>query len=145
MVDDDATERDHSYLGGAAADVHDHRAYRLLNREAGAYGRGHGLLDGVSFPGPGVDGGVVRGAALHLGDSRGDADHHAGLGGHDALRVYFMDEVLEHRLDHIKVGDDAVFEGANGDDVAGSLADHSFGLGPYGVGAASVSFIDGDY
>ena len=42
---DDATERDHRDLGGAAADVDDHVAGRLVHREPRADRRGHRLLD----------------------------------------------------------------------------------------------------
>ena len=47
---DDAAEGDHRRLGGATADVDDHVAERLVDRQAGADGRGHGLLDEVRPP-----------------------------------------------------------------------------------------------
>ena len=45
---DDAAERDHRDLGGAAADVDDHVAGRLVDRQARADRRGHRLLDDVA-------------------------------------------------------------------------------------------------
>src|SRR6478672_6124992 len=99
VVDDDTAQRDDSHLGCAAADVHDHRAYRLLHGQARADSRSHRLLYRIGFARPGVDGRVVCRPAFDLGNARRYADDHARLGRHDALRVYFADEVLEHRLD----------------------------------------------
>src|SRR5207248_6479975 len=61
------------------------------------------------------------------------------------LGVHFLDEVLEHGLDHVEVGDDAVLEGAYGDDVAGRLAYHGFGLGSHRVGLAAIALINGHH
>src|SRR5918994_595759 len=47
----DAAEADNGHLGRAAADVDDHVPGRLLDRQAGADGRGHRLLDDVGGPG----------------------------------------------------------------------------------------------
>jgi len=44
------------------------------------------------------------------------------------LAVGLLDEVPEHRLGDLEVGDDAVLEGADGGDVAGSAAKHALGL-----------------
>ena len=51
---DDAAERDERGLRRAAADVDDHVADRLVDRQAGADGGGHRLLDelGVGRAGP---------------------------------------------------------------------------------------------
>src|SRR3546814_5940161 len=38
---DDAAEREDGYLGGAAADIHNHRSGRLGHRQAGTDRRGH--------------------------------------------------------------------------------------------------------
>jgi hypothetical protein len=73
---DDAAERDAGDLGGAAADVDDQVAGGLVHRQAGPDGGGHRLLDQPGRPGPGLDGRLLDGPALHLGDSRGDADQH---------------------------------------------------------------------
>ena len=45
LAHDDAAERDHRDLGGAAADVDDHVAGGLVHGEPGADRGGHGLLD----------------------------------------------------------------------------------------------------
>ena len=57
---DDAGERDDGDLGGAAADVDDHVAGRLGDRQARADGRGHGLFDQVDLAGAGGLGRLSR-------------------------------------------------------------------------------------
>ena len=85
------------------------------------------LLDEVDPAGAGLDARVDDGALLDLGDAGGHADHDPGLeqadGGHLA------DELPEHPLRHVVVGDDAVPQRADGDDVAGGAAQHLLGLG----------------
>src|SRR5918994_614240 len=67
----DATEADNGHLGRAAADVDDHVPGRLLDRQAGADGRGHRLLDDVGrLSGAGVLGGLLHGPLLDPGDAR---------------------------------------------------------------------------
>jgi hypothetical protein len=43
-----------------------------------------------------------------------------------------VDEITEHAFGDLKVGDDAVFHGADGDDGAGSAAEHALGLIAHG-------------
>ena len=77
---DDAAERDDRDLGGAAADVDDHVAARLVHRQVGADRRGHRLFDDVHrLARAGVLGGVLHGTLLDTGDARRHADHHARL------------------------------------------------------------------
>src|SRR6478752_5114954 len=122
VIDDDAAKRNNRYLGSTAAYVHHHRAYRLLHRQARADSGSHWLLDRISLTRPRINGGVMGRAALHFGHAGGDADNHAGLGGHQALGMDFLDEVLQHRLDHVEVSDHTVFERANSDDMSRRLA-----------------------
>ena len=80
LAGDDAAERDDGDLGGAAADVDDHVAGRLLHRQTGTDGRRHRLLDDVGrLAGAGVLGGLLHGALLDAGDAGRHADDHAGL------------------------------------------------------------------
>src|SRR5690606_26789660 len=51
---DHAAQRNDADLGGAAADVDDHRARGFGNRQAGADRGGHGLLDQVDLGGAGA-------------------------------------------------------------------------------------------
>ena len=66
---DDAAERDHRDLGGAAADVDHHVAGRLVDRQAGADRRGHRLLDDVHLAGAGLVAGFLDRALLDPGDA----------------------------------------------------------------------------
>jgi hypothetical protein len=54
-----------------------------------------------------------------------------------------LDEVAEHLLGLIVIGDDAVFEGAYSDDIAGRAAQHPFRFLAYGQNLLIVS-IDRD-
>ena len=134
---DDAAERDHGDLGGAAADVDDHVARRLVDRQVGADRRGHRLLDDVHrLAGAGVLGGVLHGALLDAGDARRHADDHARLV--PLAGVHPLDEVAEHLLADLEVGDDAVLQGPDGLDVVGRAAHHPLGLEADGDGLAVV-------
>ena len=77
LRDDDPAERDHRHLAGAAADVDDHRAGRLADRQAGADRGRHRLLDQVGLAGAGRQAGLLDGALLDPGDAGGDADDDA--------------------------------------------------------------------
>ena len=82
-------------------------------------------------------------ALLHPGDAGGDADDHARLREETAL-VHLLDEVAEHLLRDVEVGDDAVLQGTNGLDVARRAADHALGLGPDGE-HGSAQGVDRDH
>src|SRR5262249_59325725 len=125
------------------ADVDDHAADRFVDRQTGADHGGDRLLDRVGLAGAGGEGGVFHRAFFDLGDAARDADDDAGVGGHHALQVDLADEVVEHHLDGVEVGDDAVLEGADGDDALRGLADHRFRFDAHGEGPATLS-IDGD-
>ena len=77
----------------------------------------------------GVLGRVAHGADLDVGGSGGDADDHAqrrceeASGGLDLL-----DHAAEHEFRGVEVGDDAVFERADGLDVRVCLLVHLAGL-----------------
>ncbi len=43
-----------------------------------------------------------------------------------------LDEVPQHLLGHVEIGDHAVLQGPNGLDVRGRAADHPLGLGSHG-------------
>ena len=104
-------------------------AVGLGDVDAGADGGRHGLLDEVGLPGAGLDAGVDDGALLHLGDAGGHADQHPGLEELEARHL--ADELPQHLLRHVIVGDDALPQGADGHDVAGGPAQHGLGLGAH--------------
>ena len=130
-AEDDAGERNERYFRGAAADVDDHVARRFLDGQADADGRGHRFLDEINFARSGVRGRILDRAFFHLGDARRNGNDHARTH-HAASAVRFADEVREHGLGDLEVGDDAVLERADGDDVARGAAEHALGLVPDG-------------
>ena len=118
----DAAQRDDCDLSGAAADVHDHAAGGLADGQARTDGSGHGLLDHRHLTGTSLQGSFPHGAALHLGHAGGNADDHAGAGEH-AVAAGLLQEVLQHIGGDVKIGNDAVLQGAHCHDAAGGTAD----------------------
>ena len=68
---DGTTEGDERGLGRAAADVDDHVANRLVDRQVGTDGRGHRLLDELGIGSTGAARRVGDRATLDLGDGGG--------------------------------------------------------------------------
>ena len=124
---DDAGERDHRDLGRAAADVDDHVAGRLLDRQPGADRRRHRLLDQVDLARARGLRRVAHRALLDLGDARGHADDDARADQGLAV-VHLLDEVAQHLLGDLEVGDHAVLQRPDGDDVPGRAPEHVLGL-----------------
>ena len=124
---DDAAERDDRDLGGAAADVDDHVAGRLVDGQPGADRGGHRLLDDVDPAGAGLVAGLLDRALLDGGDAARHADHQPGLG-EVAAAVHLLDEEPEHLLGRVEVGDHAVLERPDRGDVVGRAADHPLRL-----------------
>ena len=54
-----------------------------------------------------------------------------------------MDKLLEHALGHLVVGDDALAQGADGNDVAGGTAEHGLRLSADLQELAGI-LVDGD-
>ena len=130
----DAAERDHCYLGGPPTDVHDHVARRLVNREPCSDGRRHGLLDDVGLASAGILCGLHDCSLLDASDSRRDTDDHPWL--REATLVHPVNEVAQHLLADLEVGNHAVFERSNGLDVARRPTDHPLGFGTHGEGTS---------
>ena len=141
LRDDDAAERDDGDLGRAAADVDDHVAGRLGDGQPGADRGGHGLLDEVRLARAGREGRFLDGALLDAGHARGHAHDDARV--REAVLVHLLDEVAQHLLGHVEVGDDAVLERPDGRDVARRAAEHPLGLDADGVHLA-VALVDRD-
>ena len=72
----------------------------------------------------------------------GHADDHARV--RPAVLVHLLDEVAEHLLGDVEVGDDAVLQRPDRGDVAGRAAEHALGLDADGVDLAGA-LVDGDH
>jgi hypothetical protein len=142
LRDDDAAEADHRDLGGAAADVDDHRAGRLGDREAGADRGRHRLLDQVCLAGAGREAGLLHRPLLDSGHPRGNADDDPRVG--EAAGVKRGDEVPQHLLGDLEVGDHAVFQRPDRGDRAGRAAEHPLCFDADGVDVAAER-IDRDH
>jgi hypothetical protein len=143
-VRDDTRKRDHRDLGGSAADVDDHVAGRCLDREAHTDGRSHGLVDHVDTLRAGGHRGGAHGAALELGDARGNADDHPRLDAENAFGGDLLEEMTEHHFRHVHVGDHAVFERTDRLDPLGRAAEHALGLEP-DAHDATAALLDGHH
>ena len=130
----DATKRDDSNLSCAAADVDDHVARWFRNREPGANCSGHRLFDQVGNARTGRECGLFNRTLLDARHTRRNADNDARMG--PAVLMDLVDEMAEHLLRHLKVGDHAVLERANGYDRCRSTTKHALGLNADGQDSA---------
>ena len=113
----------------AKPDVHHHVAVGLGDVDACADGGGHRLLDEVDLPGASLNACVDDGALLDLRDAGGHADDDPGLEEGEAGDL--MDELLQHPLRHVIVGDHALPQRTDGDDIAGGTPQHGLGVGAH--------------
>jgi hypothetical protein len=90
---------------------------------------------------PGAVGTVLH-RAFSLGDLGRHANNDARAHPHGAV-VRLLDEVREHLLGDLEVGDDAVLHRLDGHDVAGRPAQHLLGFLPDGLDLPG-DLIDGD-
>jgi hypothetical protein len=123
---DDVAERQHRHLGGAAADVHDHVA--------------GGSVMGIPAPMAAAMGSAMSPARRAPADSTdwriarfstgvapwGTQTMILGLRARTAVDL--ADEVLDHLLGHVEVGDDAFAHGPDRLDGAGGAAEHQLGV-----------------
>ena len=84
--------------------------------------------------------GFLDGPAFHFRNAGGNGDEHARLDQVIPGRGFF-NEVTEHFLRDVEVGDDAVLQRPDGRDGAGGAAQHSLGFVPHGQNLVSL---DGD-
>ena len=142
LRDDDPAERDDGDLGRAAADVDDHVPGRLGDGQPGADRGGHRLLDQVRLARAGVERRLLDGALLDARDAGRDADDDARM--REPVLVHLHDEVPQHLLGHVEVGDHAVLERTDRADRAGRAAEHPLRLEPDGVHVAGA-LVDRDH
>ena len=138
---DDSPERDHRHLGGPAADVHDHAAARLRDRQPGADRRRHGLFDQVDGACARCQGRLLDGFPLDLRDPTGDAEN--DLREWQPAAAALADEVAQHLLGRLEVRDHPVPERPNRPDRGRRPADHPARVGSDGLYLAG-SVVDGD-
>ena len=119
----DAAQRNHRNVRCAAANVDHHVAAGLGDGQSGADRRYHGLLDQMHFAGLGAIGRIHDRAFFHLRNLRRDTNHDARMHQHLAV-VRLLNEIVQHLLGDLEIGNHAVFHGLNGDDVAGRAAQH---------------------
>ncbi len=126
---DDAGHRDDRDVGGAAADVDDHVAGRLGDGQAGADRRRHRLVDQVDLAGLGPQRALLHRAPLDLRDLGRHADDDARPDPH-AARAGPLDEVGEHPLGGVEVGDDPVAQRLDRHHVVRRAPEHLLGAAP---------------
>ena len=119
----DAAERDHGDLRRTAADIDDHAPRRFFDGKSRTDCCCHRLLDEIRLARARLLCSINDGTLLHLGDSRGHTDHHTRT--NERLGTHRLaDEILQHRLRHVKVRNDTILHRANGHNVARCAADH---------------------
>ena len=123
----DAAHGDDRDVRRAAADVHDHVAGRLFDRQARADGRSHGLLHQINFAGARAIRGVLHRALFHRRNFAGHSDDDARMHQHAAV-VRLLNKIRQHFFGDFEVGDDAVLHGLDGHNVAWRAAEHLFGF-----------------
>ena len=136
MVNDDTTQRDDCYLSGATTDVHNHAANWLLDGEASANRRCHGLLNNKSFTCLCVQCGITSGTLLNFRHSRRNAYHNPRSWIHQwysRVGMGLLDKVGQHLLYDVKVGDHSILERTHRNNVCRRLAYHGFGLSAHGM------------
>ena len=136
LRDDDPAERDHRDLARPAADVDHHRAGGLADGQPGADRRRHRLLDQVRLSRPGREARLLDRALLDSGHAAWHAHHHPGVG--PAVLMHLLDEVPEHLLGDLEVGDHAVLQRPDRLDRPGRAPQHPLGLDPDRVDLAAA-------
>ena len=122
-----AVQRNHTHFGGAAANIHHHRACGFFNGQACANRGCHRFFNQIN-------GGCARflrriadGFALHLRCAARHANHNARRGCPFAA-VYFADKSFEHFACNHKIGNHAVFHRADSLDRTWGAPQHFFGF-----------------
>src|SRR5436190_396155 len=129
-VADDARERDDGDLRRAAADVDHHVARRRLDRQTDTDRRRHRLGHHEHFLRAGAEGRVAHRTLFHLGDAAGHAHDDARLHLEDVIVDDELQEVAQHLLGHVEVGDHSVLHRPDGDDALRCATEHALRLEP---------------
>src|SRR6185436_15855602 len=87
---------------------------------------------------------VAHRTLLHFGDTRGYTDDDPGFHLEDVVLDDEREEVPQHLLGDVEVGDHAVFHGTDGDYALGCSAEHALGLQPDAFDLLALT-VDRDY
>ena len=121
----DSPQRQNRDLGRPAADIHHHRTDGLGHRHPRADRGRHRLLDQIHLARARIRRRVADRTPLHLGRSARHADHDLGVAT-ELAAVHLLDEVVDHLLGDIDVGDHAVAQWPDRLDIARRAAHHHF-------------------
>src|SRR5690606_32879219 len=124
----DARQGDDRDLGGATADVDHHVAGRRIDRQPDSDGRCHRLGDHEHLLGPGTERAVTHCKLLDFRDPAGNTDDDARLHLEQVILDDERQEVAQHLLGDVEVGDHAVLHRTHRDDCLGCSPEHALGL-----------------
>ena len=118
---------DDGHFSGTTTDIDHHGTGRFGDRQAGTDGSSHRFVDQVDLTGTGAQCGLLDGATLNLSGTARHTHQHTRAGAEIVVVVNLLDEVLQHLLGHVEIGDHAVFHRADRGDVARGTAQHLLG------------------
>ena len=119
----DAAQRDHRDVSRTAADVDDHHAVRLGNIDARADGCRNRFFHQINVLAACLSRRLFDRALFHFGHAARYADHDLRLE-ETSASAGLADEVLEHSLRNIVIGDHAVAQRSDRDNVRRSSSEH---------------------
>ena len=120
----------HGHLGGAAANVADHAGDRFSHRQSHADGGRLGLGQEENLPGARAMRAVEDRPFLHRGDAAGYGHQHTGFQP-QPRPLCLAEEIAEHRLAELEVGDHPVAQRADDRDRVRGSPQHLPGQVPY--------------
>src|SRR5699024_9975925 len=88
----------------------------------------HGFFDQIDLTCASAQGRFANCTTFYLSGATRNTHNNAWAGSKHTAWMHHAYELLEHLLGNGEVGDDAVFHGADGLDVAGNTAKHFLGL-----------------
>src|SRR5215203_2555894 len=124
--------RDYGDIGRSAADVDDHVAGWIGDRQTSADCRGHRFVDEMHLTRLRAKPAVFDRSAFDRGDFRWHANKEARPD-HGPPAVSLADEMREHLFGGFEVGDDAVLHGSHRLDVRRRPSEHLVGFLPNGL------------
>ena len=127
VADDDLAEGQHRNIRHPGADIHDHGAVSLVNGQTRAQRRRQRAVEKLRPAHSGVKHGGNQRTALHFIHRAGHGQNGPRTGEH-MLADGLHDKALEHEADQLVIGDAAVPQGPQRQDVAGGAADHPAGF-----------------